>query len=85
MFSFFRDKYIEQSSKLRDQGQSLNFRDCPGDSGTVGAYVYVVQSHVLHVYTYVHFNNIFVININLVIIHVPHTIILMHVFIHVHV
>ena len=35
MFSFFRDKYIEQSGKFRDQGQSLNFQDCPGDSETV--------------------------------------------------
>ena len=29
---------------LRDQGQSQQIRDCPGDSGTVGAYVSWIQA-----------------------------------------
>ena len=34
-----RDKQCNYAKSFRDPGQRLQIRDCPGDSGTVGAYV----------------------------------------------
>ena len=38
------DRCCTTSETVRDQGQILQIRDCPGDSGTVGAYACIYNS-----------------------------------------